>query len=94
MGETGIQLPPTWTSVRELTEYVWDLSNCPMDHIIDLTKELSRNDFQNQMGWYGVDTIKLITITPPWAMFSTSFSIALWGHTAPPPPLCLEKERS
>lgn len=66
MGETGIQLPPTWTSVSSLTEYVWDLSNCPMDHIIDLTKELSRNDFQNGLIWQEfVDTVKLITITPP-----------------------------
>lgn len=52
MDATGLQLPPAWTSVRELTESVWhqhETQQTTIAHMIDLTNELSRQDFQNGM---------------------------------------------
>uniref|UniRef100_A0A2P2MP79 F-ATPase protein 6 n=1 Tax=Rhizophora mucronata TaxID=61149 RepID=A0A2P2MP79_RHIMU len=51
MEATGLQLPPAWSSVRELLEHVWDLQDTKIFYIIDLRNEMAREDFQNGCIW-------------------------------------------
>ena len=69
MDATGLQLPPAWTSKRELLESLWHLNDTQqttISHIIDLTNELSREDFRNGLIWQElVDHVQLITHNSP-----------------------------
>ncbi|KAH0723261.1 hypothetical protein KY285_005852 [Solanum tuberosum] len=44
MDATGLQLPPAWTSVRELAEHVWHVNDeelVTIPYVIHLTNELA-----------------------------------------------------
>ncbi|KAG5595188.1 hypothetical protein H5410_036420 [Solanum commersonii] len=54
MDATGLQLPPAWTSVRELVEHVWHVNDeelVTIPYVIHLTNELAREDFQSGCIW-------------------------------------------
>ena len=68
MDATGLQLPPAWTSVRELAEHVWHVNDeelVTIPYVIHLTNELAREDFQSGCIWQEfVDELELIVHSP------------------------------